>query len=1044
LRERGYFIQSIADQGNIFYHGRKTITNALMNHYSLSVSAYWRNSLADAELGRGGWHDNEISSQTIRSRTELNNAFLDRQVTQDFFKAEPDDIDEVEIAIYPLMFKLKTEHGSKRQYALPTVITPVVIKGLLKRDGHFFAFPKVFIARDLLEPLDKGSFSIGHIDKLDEFLTNHPCPLPHDIVDTFNGIFEAPDESSHFSQRDLLKSLWRDTLSYCDLMLNEVCQDDRIAGSGYLRAREWMLRKIGGNDTPSKRISSLYDHLRQVNPDCPLFDTFAGGYNENVEPLLPMESGFAKHLGHCNDQHPLATAQRDALTHILHMADGDVLAVNGPPGTGKTTLLLSIVANQWIEAGLANRAPPIIVATSTNNQSVTNVLDAFRKDITNGSGVLSGRWISALNNYGFYLSSRAKRQQTGARYPGPDFFDQLESVEGIAQARSDYLFHAAIAYPDIEAPSLKKIVARLHDKMQRSAAQLTNAQQLHDESKQLQATLNRALGKNPYETLQRFENEADEAQKRYRVFESAYLNLVNHLGNQPFWYDLLKFIPSVSRQQGVRASLVVKRTITSIPPEKVWSSADNLKMVLHEKMKNHKAVASKHQMRVRRAHALIKKLGQCKVQLAEAYRTLMPQDGALLPKEPASLKEATLLADTTLRFRLFQLATHYWEGRWLLEVENNEAALLREMGSLTPDVVQRRWQRRMMLMPCAVSTLFMLPGEFKVHRDDDPNRHSYLYNFIDLLIVDEAGQVLPEVAGASFALAKKAVVIGDTLQIEPIWNIPKSVDIGNILQNGLLPSTLTDADLEDMQASGRMASCGNVMTIAQQASRYHYDEELSRGMYLYEHRRCFNEIISFCNALAYKNRLIPSRGRHQDLQMPPNPFPPMGYINVAGQCRSKTTGTRMNLLEAETIAQWIAFNREDLEQLYGLRVEQIIGVVTPFVGQVEALRNSCRKQGIDVSSETGMTIGTVHSLQGAERHIVLFSPTYSKDNNGQFIDSSNSMLNVAVSRAKDNFILVGDMRLFNPKQIFTPRGLLATFMLKNENNRIHFQAVDEL
>ncbi len=1017
-----------------------------MNNYSLSVSAYWRNSLADAELGRGSWHDNELSGASIRTRTELTSAFLDRGATLDLFRAEPEDVQELEVAIYPMLFKLKTEHGSKRQYALPNIITPVVIKGIIRRDGAFFGLPKIFIARDLLEPLDKGSFAIGHIDSLDDFLTNHPCPLPHDIIDTFLGNSEhmqLPKEHQAFARQDLLKALWKDTLAYCDLMLNEVCQDDRIASNGYLRAREWMIRKVGGNDTPSKRISSLYDHLRQLNPECPLFENFAAAHENPPEPLLNMEAGFAKHLGHCNEQFPLATAQRDALNHILHMVEGDVLAVNGPPGTGKTTLLLSVVANHWIEAAINQSLPPVIVATSTNNQSVTNVLDAFRKDISPGSGVFAGRWISALNNFGFYLSSRAKRQQTGSRYPGAEFFDNMESVEAIAQARSDFLFHAAIAYPEMAAPSLKKVVNCLHEDIQKVAGQLASIQTLHDEVQQLQSTLNRALGKNHWDTLQRFEQESEEAQKRYKVFESAYINLVNHLGSQPFWYDMLKFIPSVSRQQGIRASLVVKRTITSIPAEKIWSSADNLKLVLQEKMKSHKAVASKHQMRVRRAHSLIKKLSQSRLRLAEAYRPLMNLDSPQLPKESASLKEATLLADTKLRFKLFQLATHYWEGRWLLEVEGKEAALLREMGSQQPDVLQRRWQRRMMLMPCAVSTLFMLPGEFKVHHDDDPNRHSYLYNFIDLLIIDEAGQVLPEVAGASFSLAKKAVVIGDTLQIEPIWNIPKPVDIGNLIQNGLL-NDLSEEALAKMQASGRMASCGNVMTIAQQASRYQYDEELSRGMYLYEHRRCFNEIISYCNALSYKNRLIPSRGRHQDLQMPPNAFPPMAYINVAGQCRTKSTGTRANLLEAQTIAQWIAFHKEDLEKLYDANIEQIIGIVTPFVGQVEALRHECRKQGIDVSSETGMTIGTVHSLQGAERHIVIFSATYSKDNNGQFIDASNSMLNVAVSRARDNFILVGDMRLFNPKQSFTPRGLLATFMLKDEGSRIHFTVQDEL
>jgi superfamily I DNA and/or RNA helicase len=61
--------------------------------------------------------------------------------------------------------------------------------------------------------------------------------------------------------------------------------------------------------------------------------------------------------------------------------------------------------------------------------------------------------------------------------------------------------------------------------------------------------------------------------------------------------------------------------------------------------------------------------------------------------------------------------------------------------------------------------------------------------------------------------------------------------------------------------------------------------------------------------------------------------------------------------------------------------------------------------------EGEMTVGTVHSLQGAERLLVIFSPTYSKDSDGGFMDRSPSMLNVAASRAKDNFLVFGDMAI---------------------------------
>lgn len=163
----------------------------------------------------------------------------------------------------------------------------------------------------------------------------------------------------------------------------------------------------------------------------------------------------------------------------------------------------------------------------------------------------------------------------------------------------------------------------------------------------------------------------------------------------------------------------------------------------------------------------------------------------------------------------------------------------------------------MKLTPCIVSTFFMLPKKMQVFRSDEKSfSPHYLYDFADLLIVDEAGQVLPEVAGASFALGKQALVIGDQLQIEPIWSIPKSIDIGN-LQAAELLGKEEDA-YERVCESGRSAASGSVMQIAQRLSRYHYDPAMARGMFLHEHHRCFDEIVSYCNALCYQGKLIPN------------------------------------------------------------------------------------------------------------------------------------------------------------------------------------------
>lgn len=183
--------------------------------------------------------------------------------------------------------------------------------------------------------------------------------------------------------------------------------------------------------------------------------------------------------------------------------------------------------------------------------------------------------------------------------------------------------------------------------------------------------------------------------------------------------------------------------------------------------------------------------------------------------------------------------------------------------------LEKRWRRRMKLTPCIVSTFFMLPEKMRVQRGDGREFVSdYLYDFADLLIVDEAGQVLPEVAGASFALSKKALVIGDTMQIEPIWSVPRSVDIGNMLSAKLLPSEDHEDAYDQLSEIGKTAASGSVMRISQTLTRYHCEPALDRDMFLYEHYRCVDEIISYCNALCYKGKLIPKRARRSTPKIP--------------------------------------------------------------------------------------------------------------------------------------------------------------------------------
>ena len=89
----------------------------------------------------------------------------------------------------------------------------------------------------------------------------------------------------------------------------------------------------------------------------------------------------------------------------------------------------------------------------------------------------------------------------------------------------------------------------------------------------------------------------------------------------------------------------------------------------------------------------------------------------------------------------------------------------------------------------------------------------------------------------------------------------------------------------------------------------------------------------------------------------------------------------------------------------------------------------------------GVTVGSVHAFQGGQRPVMIFSPTYSKHADGGFIDARASMLNVAVSRAMNSFLVFGDLDCFSVAPDASPRGLLRTRLFASDGNALSLRPV---
>ncbi|WP_264537939.1 DEAD/DEAH box helicase [Flavobacterium sp. N1736] len=298
------------------------------------------------------------------------------------------------------------------------------------------------------------------------------------------------------------------------------------------------------------------------------------------------------------------------------------------------------------------------------------------------------------------------------------------------------------------------------------------------------------------------------------------------------------------------------------------------------------------------------------------------------------------------------------------------------------------------------------------------------------MLVDEAGQVTPEVGIATFALAKQVVIVGDVKQIEPIWNVSNKVDVGNLKKSEII-KTYDDVIYEkEFDSKGFLSSTGSIMKMAQNACNIKSDDIDEKGVTLLEHRRCYNEIIEYCNVLAYNGKLKALKGEAPEDLL----FPPMYCIHVDGGSTSLNS-SRYNQNEVNAIVNWLITNKTAIETKYGYngldeKIENIVGIITPFTGQKNILRNALKNAGFDVNL---FKLGTVHALQGAERSIVLFSMVYGKGDSGtMFFDRDNkpNMLNVAVSRAKDNFIVFANTEILD-KEAKTPSGILANHLIYN-------------
>ncbi len=752
---------------------------------------------------------------------------------------------------------------------------------------------------------------------------------------------------------------------------------------------------------PSVHITNLYEYLTtsDIQPPELLNQIIAHKKESDKRPLSQENYMEVNHLhvGQMSDKFPLSLTQRQSLFTILNDKKEKVFAVNGPPGTGKTTLLQSVVANAFVQAAIDGKDAPVILACSTNNQAVTNIIDSFAKTESK-LGQFGVRWLPDFEGFGTYLpsSSKTAEELKGINHiqGGSGTFDHMDQSEYLQKAETEYLEyfenHSKQTALTIEecADSLQSILIERQNSLVETKSVWEEYLKVNSHFKSNYRSLEviRSYYEDEIVNLDRVEGEIEE------------LSL--------YQKEVLTYFRNESLLRKIGCFFKIRSSLANRDAE--------LKMIVQDSPISFAGISFRVQSEI--LNYLTEQLQLLK-SIKKVFKKWTKWKDENGYKSNPFNPEFFDHIDINLRHECFWLAVHYWEARWISATRFIENENFGERGRIN------YWKRKAMVTPCFVSTFYMAPKYFSYvftleeYDNGKPIWQSIpLIEFVDLLIVDEAGQVSPEVGAATFALAKRAIVVGDVKQIEPVWNITTTVDKENLVKHKLVYS---------VSAKSKYASVGNIMSLAQNSTLYYsgLKEVAEKGLMLREHRRCYNEIINYCNVMAYNGVLRPMRGSHNNNGL----FKPMLHIHIKGQCHSKWQ-SRSNSIEADAITKWLISNKKTIEEFYEKPIEEAVGIITPFTGQKYELSKRIKSAGLKTNL---MKIGTVHSLQGAEREIILFSSVYTNDDgiSTMFFDRDNkpNMLNVAVSRAQDSFIVFGDKGILDSDRN-TPSGILSKFL----------------
>lgn len=255
---------------------------------------------------------------------------------------------------------------------------------------------------------------------------------------------------------------------------------------------------------------------------------------------------------------------------------------------------------------------------------------------------------------------------------------------------------------------------------------------------------------------------------------------------------------------------------------------------------------------------------------------------------------------------------------------------------------------------------------------------------ISNLFIDEAGQALPQASVGAIFRSNKVLAVGDPSQIEPVLNLNSS--------------TLSLICRKNSVSEKYVSLKSSTQSLIDATSQFGFikNDDSWIGIPLWVHRRSSSPMFDISNEISYDDLMVQGKTDSEGIAE---------WYDIRGIDNNKFVKEQADFL-IQHISEKLKKNPSLADEIY---------VITPFKNVAYQLAQDLKQiKFTKYQNGKPINVGTVHTFQGKEAKIVYFVLGASERTKGaaSWVVSSPNIFNVAVTRAKEELYIIGNKKLY--------------------------------